>query len=62
MNGPHIPTILHEVERLARQAEQLRPCWEELLEQAHVVSEELTRLLQEQAQAAGDADRSPLST
>jgi hypothetical protein len=56
MNLPHSQIILEEAERLANQATELLPCWEELLEQAHAVSEQI----QEQVQrATAETEPSP---
>jgi hypothetical protein len=55
MNYPHLPTVLHEVERLTGQAEQLRPFWDALLEQARAVCAQIQARIE---QATGDNDPS----
>jgi hypothetical protein len=56
MNVTPTPDILQEAERLTNQAEQLLPCWEELLEQAHVIGEQIREQVQ---RAAAGTDPSP---
>jgi hypothetical protein len=53
MSAGNSRSVLQEVEQIADRAEQFRPCWEDLLEQAHAVSEQITALVQ---QATGDTD------
>jgi hypothetical protein len=38
---------LEEAGRMIRQAEMMRACWEEMLEQVHVVSEQLREQVQQ---------------
>jgi hypothetical protein len=53
MNDGNSRGMLQEVERIADQAEHLRPCWDGLLERAHAVSEQIVARAQ---QATGDSD------
>jgi hypothetical protein len=46
--------VLHEAERITHQAEQLRPCWDELLARAHAAGEHIREQVKK---AAGDSDR-----
>ncbi len=48
MNEQLVQDLLQEAEEIAVQAEHLVPCWQELLEQAHLVGEQI----QEQVQTA----------
>jgi hypothetical protein len=53
MNAGNSSSVLQEVEQIADQAEQLRPCWEDLLEQTHAICEQIVAQVQ---QATGDQD------
>ncbi len=46
MTPPYLQIALEQVERLNQQAEQLRPCWEELLEKVHAVGEQIQERVQ----------------
>jgi hypothetical protein len=55
MDSQNIRAVLQEVERVTEQAEQLRPYWDHLLEQAHAVSEQIQARIQK---ATDEADSS----
>jgi hypothetical protein len=54
--NPRLQIALAEVEWLTHQAERLLPCWDELLEQAHAVSEQIQEHVQK---VAADTDPAP---
>jgi hypothetical protein len=53
MNAWNSRSVLQEVEQIADHAQQLLPCWQDLLEQAHAVSEQIIAQVQ---QATGESD------
>jgi hypothetical protein len=56
MSGQQAPDLLQEADRIATQAGQLIPCWDELLEQAHAVCEGIEEQVRK---ATADGDSSP---